>query len=158
MPPSLPGVRLNRSQPRRGDWLMLPAAGGDVPALPERGDGRGDWSDRTRRAWASWWKDPASPQWSEADRDLVEHLADVYEEWVRKPRAAMATEIRQLRDSLGLTPKGKQDRRWLVALPEHDVEPRRTPRGMSARERFGHLSVPYIDGVGMPARKETLNG
>jgi hypothetical protein len=66
-----------------------------------------------------------STRWSAADRDLVLHLADVYEHWARQPSASIAAEVRQLRDNLGLSPKGRQDRRWrlmeaeLVELDDH---------------------------------------
>lgn len=137
--------RRRAGAPQRGDWIELPPLprgprGGKLklPLLPERGKGRGPWSRRTRRAWESWWGDQASTQWGPADVDLLEHLADVFEEWVREPRANMASEIRQLRDSLGLTPKGKQDRRWRVPFVE---EPTQAPAGVTAidayRKRLG---------------------
>lgn len=117
------GERRHRGEPQRGDWTDLrPTARRKPPPLPTRGRGRGSWSPRTRRAWKSWWSDPASLRWSAADVDLVEHLADVYEEWVREPRSSMAAEVRQLRDSLGLTPKGKQDRRWRVVAEAEVVQ------------------------------------
>lgn len=54
--------------------------------------------------------------WSEADRDSVEMLMRMVDEFWREPTAAMTAQIRMLKDTLGLTPKGRQDRRWL--LPE----------------------------------------
>lgn len=45
-------------------------------------------------------------------------LAFIYEQWVRESTAALASEIRQRQDVLGLSPKGKQDRRWRVAAVE----------------------------------------
>lgn len=107
--------------------------------MPARGKGRGHWSPRTRRAWKAWWADPASTQWGPGDVDLVEHLADIYEQWVRESKAAFATEVRQTRDILGLTPKGKQDRRWMVAPPAevHDLEEAKA--GRSAADRMKEL-------------------
>lgn len=120
--PKPSGARRNKSAPRRGDWEELRPPEGDPPKLPPRGKGRGSWSERTRRAWNAWWSDPVSTKWTPSDRELVEHLADVFEEWVRDPETAgRATEVRQLRDVLGLTPKGRQDRRWSIAPPA-DVE------------------------------------
>lgn len=111
--------RRNRNKKERGDWQGILAPSTSVPPMPERGEERGDWSDRTARAWNAWWSDPASTQWSPSDIELVEHLADVMEEWVRDPgTAGRAGEVRQLRDVLGLTPKGRQDRRWKIAEPE----------------------------------------
>lgn len=129
--------RRNRAEPRRGDWTdLVPTTREKPPELPARGAGRGGWSPRTRRAWGNWWSDPASTQWSESDVDLVEQLADVYEEWVRKPTSGMASEVRQLRDSLGLTPKGRQDRRWRIAPAAEVVE---LEQHRSAAERMAEM-------------------
>lgn len=65
--------------------------------------------------------------------ELVEHLADVVEAFVRSNKASLAAEARQLRDSLGLTPKGKQDRRWRV--PAEVAEPE-TPAGVTALDDY----------------------
>lgn len=131
--------RVNRNEKLRGELTKIFPPSGKPPSLPARGKGRGQWSARTRRAWEAWWSDPASTMWGPGDVDLVEHLADVYEEWVRVPKAAFAAEARQLRDLLGLTPKGKQDRRWVVAPPAevHDFEEAKA--GRSAADRMKEL-------------------
>lgn len=118
--------RRNRVPLKRGDWVELRATTRKVPDLPSL-EGEYEWSERTQRAWSSWWKDPASQMWSGADIDLVEHLASVHEIWITRSTVQVLAEIRQLRDALGLTPKGKQDRRWFVAPPAdvHDLDDRR---------------------------------
>src|SRR5688572_14770614 len=110
--PKAPAERRNHHEPQRGDWTLVLAHDNKPPKLPPRGKGRGAWSPRTRAAWNAWWSDPVSPLWSEGDRDLVLHLADVFELWIREGMSSFASEVRQLRDHLGLTPKGRQDRRW----------------------------------------------
>jgi len=60
--------------------------------------------------------------WGPADVDLAEHLCFIHESWVRTSTASLLSEIRQVRDALGLTPKGKQDRRWRVAPPAEIVD------------------------------------
>lgn len=127
--------RRNRAAPQRGDWVELrPAANPTIPALPARGSGRGRWSARTQRAWRAWWTDPASTRWGDADKDLAEHLADVYEAFVREPTASLAGEVRQLRDSLGLTPKGRQDRRWVIVQADVvDLDTEREQRAPTKR-------------------------
>lgn len=124
--PKAPAERRNHHEPQRGDWTLLLPPTRKPPALPPRGKTRGIWSARTRAGWKAWWSDPASTQWSEADRELVLHLADVYEEWIRTGTASFAAEVRQLRDHLGLTPKGRQDRRWKIVTA--DVIPLEQPR------------------------------
>jgi hypothetical protein len=114
--------RRNHHEPQRGEWTPLaPLLKAVLPALP-----RDDWSARTKRAWEAWRKDPASAMYGPAEVQLAVDLAYVYEQWVREPTAALAAEIRQRQDGLGLSPKGKQDRRWRVvaaeAAPEVDAE------------------------------------
>lgn len=118
--PKAPSERRNRTPPQRGEWIELPAsAGTKPPALPKRPKGFA-WSPRSKQAWRSWWTDPVSSQWSDGDRDMVLHLLYVHESWVRDPTVSAAAEIRQLRDNLGLSPKGRQDRRWRI-LPIAEV-------------------------------------
>lgn len=140
--PKAPDERRNHHSPRRGDWTELPhEVAHPVPRLPPRGAGRGAWAPRTRAAWRSWWSDPASTQWTAADEDLVLHLADVYEEWIRAPSASLASEARQLRDSLGLTPKGRQDRRWRTGCDPKDIPADPPRRGRADTARRARLSV-----------------
>jgi hypothetical protein len=118
--PKAPEQRRRANAPTAGEWIELPAsAGTKPPALPKRPKGFA-WSPRTKQAWRAWWGDPVSSQWSDGDRDLVYHLLYVHESWVREPTVSAAAEIRQLRDNLGLSPKGRQDRRWRIA-PVADV-------------------------------------
>jgi hypothetical protein len=62
----------------------------------------------------------------------------VYEQWVREAHTSQASEIRQRLDVLGLSPKGKQDRRW---LPPAAVEAQGAPR-KSAEVRKLRLVAP----------------
>jgi hypothetical protein len=57
-----------------------------------------------------------------AEVQLAVDLAYVYEQWVQEPTAALAAEIRQRQDGLGLSPKGKQDRRWRVTAAAEERE------------------------------------
>lgn len=103
--------RRNHHEPLRGEWTLLAPLGRPVlPVLP-----REEWSVRTKRAWEAWRKDPATGMYGPAEVQLAVDLAYVYEQWVREPSASLAAEIRQRQDGLGLSPKGKQDRRWMVS-------------------------------------------
>lgn len=111
--PKAPEQRRRANTPTAGEWIELPAsAGRKAPALPKR---KPAWTQRSKNAWRAWWSDPVSSQWSDADVDLVWHLIYLHESWVREPTVSAAAEIRQLRDNLGLSPKGRQDRRWRIA-------------------------------------------
>lgn len=112
-----PAPKINRQHnkaPKRGEWIELPELKGSVlPDLPE-----GEWSGRTLHAWEAWRQDRATTQYGPAEIQSAIDLAFVYDEWTGKGGSNMAAEIRQRLDGLGLSPKGKQDRRWRVAAPE----------------------------------------
>jgi hypothetical protein len=117
--PKSPDQRVNRATPQRGDWVSLRTLEAAVlPELPERTPVEGPWSERTVRAWAAWSLDPATGMYGPAEVQHAIDLAYVYEQWVRESTAALASEIRQRLDVLGLSPKGKQDRRWLTPAAE----------------------------------------
>jgi hypothetical protein len=112
--------RRNHHEPLRGEWTSLhPLKSPVLPALP-RGE---KWSSRTRAAWAAWRKDPATAMYGPAEVQLAVDLAHLYEEWVVRGGAKIASEIRQRQDGLGLSPKGKQDRRWRVTSAAPVEEP-----------------------------------
>ena len=123
--------RRNRAAPQRGDWKDLAPHENPVPEMPQ-----GDFSERTIRVWRAWWEDPVSAEWGSADVTLVETLAYTYEEWARNGGPALVTQVRQQMDTLGLTPKGRQDRRW--KLPDAaDIVP--IEEAKSASERMEDL-------------------
>lgn len=106
--------RRNHHTPQRGDWVDLrPEFPRVLPDLPS-----GEWSDRTEHAWEAWALDPATSMYGPAEVQLTVDLAYVYESWVTEGTAALASELRQRQDGLGLSPKGKQDRRWRVSEAE----------------------------------------
>jgi hypothetical protein len=129
--PKPPEQRRNHHAPRAGEWVDMPPLTEPVlPPLPS-----GSWSARTEAAWAAWAADTATGMYGSADIQLAIDLAYIYEAWVLEPTAALAGEIRQRQDSLGLSPKGRQDRRWRLAAtetestaPSSPPAPRRTAR------------------------------
>lgn len=135
--PKPPEERRRRNQPAAGEWIELPVdlTRAVLPNLPPRGKGQGSWSARTRAAWKSWRLDPVTSQYGPADVQLAVDLAWLYEQWVRDPTASLAGEIRQRQDALGLTPKGRQDRRWRMQPPADvvELEPERQERTETRR-------------------------
>lgn len=135
--------RRRQNEPGRGDWVELPALN---PAKPPRlpAAPRGGWAAGTKLAWKAWHTDGASTMWGPADRELVRQLAYLHHDLetmdATHGKASLAGEIRQRLDGLGLTMKGKQDRRWRVVRDE--VSDRRSegppPAGGG---RYGHLRV-----------------
>jgi hypothetical protein len=113
--------RRRTNEPVRGEWVDLPLLERSVlPDLPA-----GEWSERTVSAWAAWRCDPATVMYGPAEIQLCVDLAYVYEQWVQDGTAALAAELRQRQDGLGLSPKGKQDRHWRVTPVEGAEAPKR---------------------------------
>ena len=135
--PKAPEVRRNHHQPRAGEWVEIgPLAARALPDLPPDDP----WTPRTRAAWEAWRSDPVTALYGSADLQLALDLAYLYESWVLEPTASLAGEVRQRQDSLGLTPKGRQDRRW--RLTTVDIPPAALPRAKSkANDRRARLSV-----------------
>ena len=52
--------------------------------------------------------------WDASDLDTVELLLRMVDRAVDDPAAALTTQIRLYKDTLGLTPKGRRDLRWLL--------------------------------------------
>lgn len=122
--PKARGQRRNHAEPQRGEWVTIaPLAVPVLPGLPRRAGLEGPWSLRTKRAWEAWRSDPASGMYGPAEVQGAIDLAYVYEQWVRDGTAALASEIRQRQDILGLSAKGKQDRRWRVASAAEEEAP-----------------------------------
>jgi len=109
--PKEPDQRRNRHEPKRGEWVDIPRIGTtDVPPCPRD-------NPETVRAWAAWWADPASSQWTQSDVDAVHDLARLHSEF-SDGKLSYAGEIRLRSDGLGLTQKGKRDLRWKVATDD----------------------------------------
>lgn len=102
--------RQRRNTPTRGEWIDLPEL--TEPVLPELPDE--EWSERTQACWAAWRQDPATAMFAPGEIQFAIDLGYAHNEWVRKGGANQLREVRQLMDGLGLTSKGKQDRRWRV--------------------------------------------
>jgi hypothetical protein len=106
--------RRRTNKPARGDWIEISAP--KKPLLPTLAQiERGTWAPRTKATWEAWRKDPATTMWTSADVAFAIETIYLLEELVTEGPASLAGEIRLRQDTLGLTAKGKQDRRWRVA-------------------------------------------
>jgi hypothetical protein len=140
--------RRTRHAPQRGDWQATPGIGwqhGPIPDPPE-----GVHAD-TRRAWDVWMRSWFAAHWTPDDLPGLEHLAGLHSEvrtafhdpfmeaegprggtiYVRRP--SPNTELRQMLDNYGVTPKGQQDRRWSAPKAEPEAAP------VTKSSRYAHL-------------------
>ena len=131
---------LRRDRATDAGWTTLPAEGrrGDVPVWPLDG-----FSSREAELWALEWARPQAVMWERNGAALevalyVRRLAEA-----EQPGAAtnLATLVKQMMESLGISQDGLAKRRWLIAADE--VAERReapAPKGKSARDRLKVIS------------------
>lgn len=114
--------RRRSNEPTRGDWIdVKPFEKKEQRVLPTLEEGFVDvfdlegesitWPAMTRRAWAAWRDDPVTRLYSPAD---VSYALDTIFLHAMQTNST-ANEVRLRMDGLGLTPKGRQDRRVRVA-------------------------------------------
>lgn len=116
--------KLNRQRkqaPARGDWKQLEAL--LRPLIPDLDEipvpdicGEAGWPYTSKMYWSSWRKSPVTALWTEDDVALAIDTITAHAEAASGGRGAPPSEIRLRMESLGLTPKGRTDRRLL--LPE----------------------------------------
>lgn len=106
-------ARVNKPQ---FDWVRLPESGNKaVPPMPI-----GDWHPRTQQWWAQHWGHPCATMWRIDDpcHERLAQFADILYRTGVLHNAAALTEIRQLEDRLGLSPKARLQLRWLIVPDE----------------------------------------
>jgi hypothetical protein len=126
--------RIRPHEPGRGEWRPAPGSGwqhGDIPPCPVRGAA-------ARSTWDTWFRAWWAANWSPED---LPNLRLVIKLWARvdsgKATGSERSELRQLMDSYGLTPKGLQDRRW---KPPKVEEPT-TDQPANDDSPYSHLRV-----------------
>jgi hypothetical protein len=153
--PKPPGQRRRRNAPARGDWIVLPETDSarPVPSLvrlaPEV-----SWTGATKRWWKAIWRTPMSTQWGDGDYPVLVELAYLRQLFMPSVMtdesggkvfvqgdARLAPEVRHRSDAFGLTPKGRQERRWLLpghgdGRPEDEAQPDELEARRARRERL----------------------
>lgn len=149
MPQALkhPEQRRNAHPPAGPEWRDIPLM--EAPILPVLGpkDDEGEpWRKRTKAVWNSWRHDSVTGMWSEADIQFAFETINIHNAGNMSP--SMLSEIRRRMESLGLTPKGRQERRWRDPLQPgvEGVFPGRgqdteTPTPASDVDRRARLSI-----------------
>lgn len=119
--------------PARGEYQATPGVGwqhGETPRCPVR-------SRAAQETWSTWMGSWFAAHWTPQD---LPNLRLVVKLWAKcdtgKAIGSERTELRQLMDSYGITPKGQQDRRWTP--PKADQHPQPEPSETPGR-LYGHL-------------------
>jgi hypothetical protein len=110
VPPKPPEQRRNRNRKQGGEWVVLAEAySGQIPPIPAIYN----WSEGTLRWWRAIWRTPMATQWLESDVGALSILALARQRFLTGD-LRLAREVRLLTDAFGLSPKGRQLRRWIV--------------------------------------------
>lgn len=128
------GGRQRRGTPVRGEWETLEPL--ERPILPEldeldppgscfspdgpEGEYVGGWPKVSCVYWSAWRQSPVTAKWTPDDIALAIDTIYGHADAIAGGRGIPPSEVRLRMESLGLTPKGRVDRRW--KLPEDPKE------------------------------------
>jgi hypothetical protein len=116
VPPKPADQRRNRNRKIAGEWVVLDEVySGPIPRMPKLAD---EWTDDSKRWWRAIWRTPMATQWLD-DVGSLAILAFVRQRLLGGDMRLLS-EVRQWSDDFGLTPKGRQMRRWVIS--EKDAE------------------------------------
>jgi hypothetical protein len=103
-----PSVRRRRNIPKRGEFVNAPGVGWQHGRRPRAPNGL---TKETVDVWAVWFASWFAAFWTPADIPYLRQMAKLYDV-VDRGEVRYAGELRTWLDSMGVTPKGQQDRRW----------------------------------------------
>ena len=114
-PPKPTHQRRNRNPLRAGEWILLPEGRkGPAPSCAGYGLNRA-----SQTWWRSIWRSPMATQWVDGDVPALLELA-VLRERLLDGKISVAPEVRLRSNEFGLSPAGRQSRRWMIT--EKDQE------------------------------------
>lgn len=102
-----------------------------VPDLPERLGPRGGkrtWHPAVIAWWEDIWTSPMASEYTQADVHQLVMLADLIDQYWRKPMVTLATEIRMRSQNFGLTPLDRRRLQWEIQRGEEAEGKRRNPK------------------------------
>ena len=113
-------ARRRTNVPARGDWQAAPAPcwEGEQPAAP---DGL---MPASVTAWETWFSAWFSAFWKPEDLPQIRSMVRLYDQ-VERGEFQRHPELRLMMDTYGVTPKGRQDRRWAPPLEAEPAKPQR---------------------------------
>ncbi len=114
-PPKPAHHRRNRNPLKGGGWVQLPEGRkGPAPSCAGYGLNRSSQS-----WWRSIWRSPMASQWVDGDVPALLELA-VLRQRLLDGKISVAPEVRLRTNEFGLSPAGRQSRRWMIT--EKDQE------------------------------------
>lgn len=126
--------RQRRGSPTRGDWVQLEplpeAVLVPLDEIPAPSACEGTWPYTSRLLWEAWMESPVTALWTKDDTAFAIDTICAHAEAAAGGRGAPPAEIRLRQESLGLTPKGRRDNRYLLPdeTPPADLTPLPTPK------------------------------
>lgn len=128
-------TRRRRNKPVRGEWQPTESIGWQHGKRPAPPDGL---KDASRWAWDSWFAAWFASHWTPDDLPGLRVVIRLYDE-VERGEFTRATELRQMLDNYGITPKGQQDRHWM--RPKAEEERTSQPQPQAGPDPYAHLRV-----------------
>ena len=130
-------TRRRRNVPARGEWQSTQGIGWMGERRPEPPDGL---MPASQAAWDVWMTSWIAAHWTPADLPGLRQLIRLYDQ-VERGQYVRIGELRLWSDTFGLTPKGRQDRRW---LPPREDE-RAATSAPPLASPYAHLKVVMDD-------------
>jgi len=110
--PAPDAQRIRRGAPARGEWRPASGEGWQHP-VPDAPAGI---SPAAAGVWTSWFASWWAANWSPDDLPTLRLVIRLWDR-VNRGDIKRAAELRQWLDGYGITPKGRQDRRWTQPVP-----------------------------------------
>ena len=116
MGPTPKRVDLRQRRNRAASRAVLPAEGrkGRIPPLPHRPRGKGAWDQRVRAWWALIWRSPMAAQWIASDIPQLHMLAELMDQFWKKPDYHLMAEMRQQAMRFGFSPLDRRRLEWSI--------------------------------------------
>lgn len=130
------GVRQRMNKTTTRATLPLEQKRRRIPSLP----GNRAWNALTVAWWRDTWRSPMSAEFLPSDIHALYVLAELIEQFWKKPTALLAAEIRQQRQAFGQTPLDRRRLEWQVERVEATrtrrpaPDPTATPRSDDPRK------------------------
>lgn len=124
--------RRRRNTPAKvAKQVSLPASGrkGTVPKIP----GHIIATPELRELWRTWWRSPQATQWhTQTVKPILGRLLALHDQEILEgPEPRRSSEMRQLEQNLGLSPKGMRDLCWVI-VADADLAEEPAPKKKAA--------------------------